>query len=90
MGKCPDPSDGGSRSPPTEDELYCIEPLQTLSACKAATWGDARDGRPSDPAKVIPDLHVSWGHAPAQHLLRVSADPERKNMRLANCVDDAV
>ena len=90
MGKSPDLSNGGLPLPPTEDGLYPFAPPQTSSACKAVTLGDARDGWPSGPKKIITVLHVRWGHASAQQLKRELVDSGGETTHLANYADEVL
>ena len=57
VNKRPNLSDGSMHLPFTGDGLYRFEPLQTFSACKAVTSGDARGGRLADPNKIITRMH---------------------------------
>ena len=67
-------SDGGIRSPLTEDGMCSLTPPRTSSACEAVSLGDARGGAPSDPKKIIMKLHVNWGRASANQLKRELVD----------------
>ena len=52
-------ANGGSRFPFTEDGMWSFTPPRTASACKAVTFGDARDGAPPEPKAIIMKLHVN-------------------------------
>ena len=71
---------GGLRLPRAEDGLYSFEPPHTCRALKAATLGDATNGRPSRPEKLTMELHVNRGRTSAQELKRVLVDPDRGSM----------
>ena len=57
--KRPDLTDGGLRPPYEEDGLRRFETPRTVPACKAVTLGDAMDGCPSVPRKIIMAPHVN-------------------------------
>ena len=67
--------------------MCSFTPPRILSACKAATPGDARDGAPPDPRKIIVKFRVNWGHASAQQIRRVLVDPEWDKSHLLQHVD---
>ena len=73
-------SNEGLRPRYSEDGLFRFDPPRTFSASKAATSGDAMDGGPADPEKIIMKLRVNWRHALAQQLERISGDSDGGNM----------
>ena len=88
--KRPNEPNGGLHLQHTEGLPCRFAPPQTFSACGAVTLGDALDGCLSDPEKIIMELHVNWGCAPAPRLHRVLADSGGENVHLVNCVDEVL
>ena len=64
--KRPTLDNGGTRLPLTEDSMCSFTPPRALLAGKAATLGDALDGTPSGPKRILMKLRVNRGHASAQ------------------------
>ena len=56
--------------------MCSFAPPRTISVCKSAAPGDARDKTASDQKKIIMKLRVNWGHAAAQQTKRVAVDSE--------------
>ena len=84
----PDLFGGGFHYTYTPDALYHSETPLTFAACKVVTMGDARNGFLTDPKKIAIKLHVNWGHASAQQLIRVLVQSEGNRMHLLTCVDE--
>ena len=83
-----DLSDGGLHLPYTQDGPYHFEPPLTFAARKAATLGGAENCRLPNPKKLAMKLHVSWGHASAQQLMRALVDSGGDHAHLITCVDE--
>ena len=86
--KTPDLPNGGVHLTYAEDGLYLFPPSKSFSASKAATMGASRDGCLAGPKKIVMKFHVNWGHASAQQLRQLLADPDRANAHLLACVDE--
>ena len=89
MGR-PDLSYGGLQLPPPENGLYRFERPQAFPACKAVTFRDARNGRVSEPKKIITKLRVNRRHASALQPKGVLVDSNGEKLHLAYCVDRAL
>ena len=76
----PNLANEGLHLPCTERRLYRFEPPRTFSACKALTLGGAMDGCPSDPGKIILEMHVRWVRASAQQLSGAPVSSDGENM----------
>ena len=87
MKKRPNLPSGGLYLPLTEDGPYRPEQPQTSSTCEAVTLRGARESCLSDTKKIIIELRVIWGHAPARQLRRVFVHSGGDNMRVVNYVD---
>ena len=87
-GRHPDFSNGVSHLPLPDGMLPSFEPRQPFLSRNAVASGEARDGCPSDPKKIIKKLHSYWGRASAQGRKRVLVDSDRENMHLSNYVDE--
>ena len=70
--------------------MCSLAPPRPLSACRAVTKGDARDGARSDPKKVILKLHFNRGRASAQQIKRVLVDSEWGVLRLLQHADEVL
>ena len=80
-------SDGGLHLPYTPDDPYHLGTPLTSAACRAVAFGDAEDGRLTEPRKISMKLHVNWGHASAQQLRRELVDSGEGNANFPTCVD---
>ena len=67
----PDFPNGGLHLPYTEGRLCQFEPTGSFSSRKAVAPGDAMDGCPSGPKRIITKLQASSGHMSAQQSRRV-------------------
>ena len=85
-----DLSRGGIHFPYTEHGPRDSQPPQRIWFRKAATLGDSRDRRLTNPKNIVMKSHVNWGDASAQQLKGVLMYSEGVSAHLLPRVDEAV
>ena len=88
--KSPNLDNGGIRLPFAEDGMCSFTPLRVSLACKAISFGDARDGTLSDPEKIITKLHDNWGRTSDQQINRALMRSDGDKLHLRQHVDEVL